>query len=180
MANPKDILNVDVDAKAQFYKKGHLLQSEGEITDRAFYVKSGLLRCYSIDEKGKEHIFLFAPEGWIVADIESQEFQRPAELFVECVEDSEVVPFDRYCFFEESLSTQQLLERIQLLSRRIGMLQRRLIQMMSAPALKRYEYFLETYPELPNRVSQKMIASYLGITPEALSKLRGARAKAKQ
>ena len=177
MAQLTDILNIDPDAKAQAFSKGHVLQREGEVAAHAFYVKSGLLRAYSIDPKGKEHIFMFAPEGWILADLESTEFQQPAELFIECIEASEVVVFDRKHFFETSLSTAQLMERIQLLSRRLGMLQRRMIQMMSAPAIERYEYFLETYPELPNRVPQRMIASYLGITPEALSKIRGARVK---
>ncbi|MCB0509281.1 MAG: Crp/Fnr family transcriptional regulator, partial [Bacteroidetes bacterium] len=52
-------------------------------------------------------------------------------------------------------------------------LQRRIIMLMSASAKERYEHFLETYPELPNRLPQRLIASYLGITPEALSKIRG-------
>ena len=59
--------------------------------------------------------------------------------------------------------------------RRAGALQRRVLMMMSTSALERYEFFLETYPQLGGRISQKLIASYLGITPQALSKLRAER-----
>ncbi|MEC8004189.1 MAG: Crp/Fnr family transcriptional regulator, partial [Bacteroidota bacterium] len=65
-----------------------------------------------------------------------------------------------------------LKEKNNKLLRRVGMLQQRVIMLMSYTARERYEFFLKTYPTLPNRVSQKMIASYLGITPEALSKIR--------
>lgn len=172
MDNLNDILNIDINTGSKFFKKGHILQYEGDITSRAFYVKKGLLRSYTIDEKGKEHIFMFAPEGWLTADVESQEFDHPAMLFIECIEDSEIIIIDRKKLELSTLTSQQLNKHVSLLHRRIGMLQHRLIMMMSAPALKRYETFLETYPELPQRVPQRMIASYLGITPQALSTIR--------
>ena len=66
-----------------------------------------------------------------------------------------------------------LKKNVNLLSRRFAVLQRRVILLMSASAKERYELFLETYPKIPNRVPQRMIASYLGITPQALSTIRG-------
>ena len=138
----------------------------------AFFVKKGLLRSYSIDEKGKEHIFMFASEGWIIADVESQEFNHSTELFIDCLEDAEVLVFDRKCFTVSELSTEQLKKNAHLMARRIAVLQKRVIMLMSASAINRYKYFLETYPELPNRVPQKMIASYLGIMPQTLSIIR--------
>ncbi|MFT5969878.1 MAG: CRP-like cAMP-binding protein [Flavobacteriales bacterium] len=173
MKNLESLVNLDAQAFTKTYKKGTILQRAGEESNLAFYVKKGLLRSYTIDEKGKEHIFMFAPEGWLISDIESQEFNLPAELYIECLEDSEVVSIDRKCFSLSDLSSTQLLEQTNLLMRRVAVLQRRIIAMMSANAKSRYLQFTQTYPELPNRVPQKMIASYLGITPEALSKIRG-------
>jgi CRP-like cAMP-binding protein len=131
------------------------------------------LRSHIIDGKGKEHIFMFAPEGWIIADVEAIEFNEPVQLFIDCLEDSEVIIFDKDCLFKADLSKEKIVENAQLLYRRIGKLQRRVLMLMDSPAIDRYNYFLKTYPALANRVPQRMIASYLGITPQALSKIRG-------
>ena len=86
---------------------------------------------------------------------------------------------DRSLLLKSDLNIDQLKNKVNLLSRRVAVLQRRVIMLMSASAKDRYELFLETYPKIPNRVPQRMIASYLGITPEALSKIRGKIAKSK-
>ena len=179
MKNLTDITNIDPKAKTKEFKKGDILQREGELSSLAYYVKRGLLRSYTIDEKGKEHVFMFATEGWIIADIESQEFDQPAKLFIDCIEDSNVIAFDRSILSKLEVSRDQLNKNLNLLSRRVAVLQRRVLMLMSETAKNRYEFFLETYPELPNRVPQRMIATYLGITPEALSKIRGEIAKSK-
>ena len=179
MENLSEILSLDSNAKIKQTKKGEILQREGELSFLAYYVKKGLLRSYTIDEKGKEHVFTFATEGWIIADIESQEFDQPAKLFIDCIEDSNVIAFDRSILSKLEVSRDQLNKNLNLLSRRVAVLQRRVLMLMSETAKNRYEFFLETYPELPNRVPQRMIASYLGITPEALSKIRGEIAKSK-
>lgn len=177
MEDINEILNLDSNANIRKVTKGEIIQRQGELTSMAFFVKKGLLRSYSIDEKGKEHIFMFASEGWLIADIESQEFHTPTELFIDCIEDSEIVVFDRKCFSIADLSREQLKKNAHLLARRIAVLQRRVIMLMSFTAKNRYNRFLQIYPELPNRVPQRMIASYLGITPEALSKIRGELSK---
>ncbi|MFC5045572.1 Crp/Fnr family transcriptional regulator [Aquimarina hainanensis] len=179
MESINEILTLDSKAKIKNISKGEILQRQGELTSMAFFVKKGLLRSYSIDEKGKEHIFMFASEGWIIADIESQEFNNPAELFIDCLEDSEVLIFDRKCFSVSELSERQLKTNIHLMARRIAVLQRRVIMLMSSSAIDRYTYFLDTYPELPNRVPQKMIASYLGIMPQTLSTIRNKLSRVK-
>ena len=122
---------------------------------------------------------MFAPKSWVIADIESQEFNQPAKLFIDCVEDSEVIILERNLLTKSEQNITQLKNNINLLSRRIAVMQRRVIMLISASAKDRYELFLETYPQIPNRVPQRMIASYLGITPEALSKIRGEMAKSK-
>ena len=166
------ILKYDPKTQTRILKKGEVLQSAEALKAPAIYVKKGLLRSYIIDRKGKEHIYMFASEGWIIGDIEAIEYDRPAQLFIDCLEDSEVVLFNNKCLSKGDLPKEQIEENVQLLSRRIGRLQRRVLMLMEASAVDRYKYFLEIYPDLPNRVPQRMIASYLGIMPQTLSTLR--------
>tara|TARA_B110000459_G_C16616963_1_gene499448 strand:+ start:2623 stop:3093 length:471 start_codon:yes stop_codon:yes gene_type:complete len=149
-------------------KRGEFLQRSGELSTSVFYVKKGLLRSYTIDSRGKEHIFMFGSEGWLVADNVAQ--GEKGELFIDALEDSIIIPISKND--PPKSDTQKLIKRI-------GVLQKRIIMLMSSTAKERYEFFLETYPELPNRVTQRMIASYLGITPESLSKIRGEIARSK-
>ncbi|WP_298427609.1 Crp/Fnr family transcriptional regulator [uncultured Kordia sp.] len=146
-------------------KRGQVLQRAGEINTKIYLVKSGLLRSYIIDSKGKEHIFLFASENWIMTDSTSRNL--PCKLFIDALEDSEIKIFEKGN--EEKIELQKILNRLEAL-------QNRVIMLMSSTALERYEHFLKTYPEIVQRVSQRMIASYLGITPEALSKVKGRKA----
>lgn len=173
MEDLTEILKIDPNAKHKVCKKGDILQVAGSSKASTFYVKKGLLRSYIIDSKGKEYIFMFAPEGWITADLEALEFNEPVQLYIDCLEDSEIITFNKDCLFKADFSKEIMIENAQLLYRRMGKLQRRVLMLMGSPAIDRYTYFLETYPELPNRVPQRMIASYLGITPQALSTIRG-------
>ncbi len=159
--------------------KSSIVQRHGETVSKAYFVKKGLLRSYTIDENGKEHIFMFAPEGWVVSDIESQVNDSPAELFIDALEDSEVDVIDIALISDLHFQAETVQNSVYKLIKRVGVLQRRVIMLMSSPAIKRYEHFIETYPQIINRVPQRMIASYLGITPEALSRLRREIAKRK-
>jgi len=142
-------------------KKGEILQNIGELNTKVYVVKWGLLRSYTIDEKGKEHIYLFAPEGWIMADTNPAD--QPAQLFIDVLEDAKLVVREKN--IEHTKDSQSLINRL-------AVLQRRVIMLMSATAEERYIDFIETYPDIVKRVPQRMIASYLGITPEALSRVR--------
>ena len=163
--------------KSMRVSKGQVLQRSGDELKHAYFVKEGLLRSYSIDEKGKEHIYMFAPEGWIISDIQSTAMQQPAVLTIDALEESEI-EFIRADIFEELINKHigshpdfAKLELNRLL-RRIAVLQKRVLLLLSATATERYQEFVSTYPSLQQRVSQRQIASYLGITPEALSRLR--------
>lgn len=149
-------------------KKGEILQRKGDLKSKAYQVESGLLRSYSIDEKGKEHIFMFAPENWVIADSVSP--QKPCELFIDTLEDSVII--EREKDVSSIREPQKLINRLEVL-------QHRIIMLMSESAIERYEHFIETYPDIVQRVPQKMIASYLGITPEALSNVRKKRIQIK-
>lgn len=147
-------------------KKGQILQRKGDLNSRVYQVESGLLRSYAISDKGKEHIYMFAPEGWIIADNVAPD--EPCDLFIDAIEDSIVLEREKGNGDTHDVSK---------LIRRLGVLQKRVIMLMGASALERYEHFLDTYPEIVQRVPQKMIASYLGITPEALSTVRRNRSR---
>lgn len=147
-------------------KKGQILQQTGDLNSKAYVVKSGLLRSYSIDEKGKEHIFMFGPEGWIISDYLPA--GQPCDLFIDALEDSTLIVREKN--YDEILKSET-----EKLFKRISVLQKRVIMLMSSSAIQRYEHFIETYPQIVQRVPQRMIASYLGITPEALSKVKGER-----
>ncbi|CDF80369.1 cAMP-binding protein [Formosa agariphila KMM 3901] len=167
------------DAKTKHYKKGQILQFAGDEQAKLFYVKSGLLRSYIIDEKGKEHIFDFSHEGHYISDVESRQNNIPTSLFIDTIEDSEVISVPLEKLSPTGLSPELIFNEFTDLALRMGILQRRLIMLISEPARNRYTYFIETFPEAVERIPLKMIASYLGITPEVLSKIRGEIARGK-
>lgn len=107
---------------------------------------------------------MFAPESWIIADGISA--QKPCELFIDALEDSFVIQREKNV--DTISETQKLINKLEIL-------QQRIIMLMSVSAIERYEHFIDTYPDKVQRVPQKMIASYLGITPEALSNAKRPR-----
>jgi len=154
--------NYSIKMKTISVKKGEILQTKGELFTKIYTVESGLLRSYSIDFKLKEHIYTFAPESWLISD--NCDVNEPCDLFIDAVEDSIIIVNDK----EESMQIQDAIS----LYKRIAVLQKRIIMLMSAPALVRYQDFLITYPDIFQRIPLKMVASYIGITPEALSRVR--------
>ncbi|WP_425236106.1 Crp/Fnr family transcriptional regulator [Ulvibacterium sp.] len=146
-------------------KKGEILQKPGEFNSKIYVVKSGLLRSYTIDKKGKEHIFMFAPEGWVIADNIPPELQTG--LYIDALEDSSII------IRNKDINNEG--ENVGPLVKRLWVLQKRVLMLMSSSAIERYQDFIETYPEITKRIPQRMIASYLGITPEALSKVKTER-----
>jgi CRP-like cAMP-binding protein len=172
MKNLEDLINIQSYSETKNLKKGAIVQNALDVNAPAIYVKKGILRSYTIDSSGKEHIFMFATRGWIIGDIEAMEYNQPAELYIDCIEDSEVILFNKDCLYRADLPKEQIIENVQLLSRRIGRLQRRVLLLMGAPAMDRYKYFMEIYPDLSSRLPQRMSASYLGIAPQTLSTLR--------
>lgn len=155
------------------FKKGEFLLRKNEYCRHAFFVENGLLRQYSINENGKEHILSFAPENWIVTDRESSVFNQPSAYYIQALEDSIVVMID-----EDFI--RLLSEKIpgftdfnnRLLHNHIRHLQNRIHLLLSAAAEDRYLEFIKMHPDILLRVPQSMVASYLGISPESLSRVR--------
>lgn len=159
----------------QFKKieKGEYLLKQGDTCQHAFFVEKGLLRSYNIDDAGKEHIIQFAPEEWFINDRVSVCFKEPTGLFIDALEETNVVKISTD-FFERMNSIHPGFTKWNetLLQRHIYYLQKRISLLIGAKAEERYLNFIELYPQLMLRVPQWMIASYLGITPESLSRVR--------
>lgn len=153
--------------------KGRYILRKGDMHSQAYYVKTGLLRYYSIDEKGKEHILQFAPEGWFVSDRQSSCMNMKSDFFIDALEDSEVVAVQEDFISNKAKESSEFMElNNQLLHNHIRQLQGRINQLLSYTAEERYMEFVKTYPDIMLRVPQWMVASYLGITPESLSRIR--------
>lgn len=154
-------------------EKGRLLLSPGEICSHSFFVEKGLLRSYTIDPSGKEHIVQFAPENWIITDRSSTYFNEPSEFYIDTVETTTAVFIDPAFIADASdISKNFRLFNEKALHNHIRHLQKRITMLLSASAEQRYMNFIKLYPDLTLRVPQWMIASYLGIAPESLSRVR--------
>lgn len=154
-------------------KKDEFLLRENENCKYSFFVEKGLLKEYTIDKKGKEHILSFAPEGWIVTDRESVYFNQPAASYIQALENSEVILLDEAFFNLLAKKIPSFVDiNNRLLHNHIRHLKKRIKLLLSATAEDRYLAFIKMYPDIVHRVPQTMIASYLGITPESLSRIR--------
>ena len=158
--------------------KGELLLNFGDIAKFAYKVESGCLKSYVIDRSGKEHILQFAPEDWLIGDMDSATNKKPSNIFIEAIEDSQVsfistADVDNFSTLEKEL----LIQMSTKLRNNLIATNKRIISLLSATAKERYIEFTQTYPTLVQRLPLKLIASYIGITPEYLSDLRRKIAK---
>lgn len=171
--NEEEILSIVKNCRLKEVKRGEFLLRENEYCRHAFFVEKGLLRQYSIDSKGKEHILSFAPQNWFVTDRASSYFNQPSNYYIQALEDSRVVLIDEdfIRLLSEKIPTFVDFNN-RLLHNHIRHLQKRIDFLLSATAEERYLQFIEMYPDILLRVPQTMVASYLGITPESLSRIR--------
>ena len=157
----------------KYFKKGDFLIKEGDICQYSYFVQEGILRVFYIDDKGKEHLLQFAPEGWFAADHESTYFRKASTYYIQALEDTTVYQLNDDFFEKLSLKDPVFTQfNEKLLHNHIHHLQKRIIQLIAKTAEERYVEFTKTYPDILMRVPQTMVASYLGITPESLSRIR--------
>lgn len=153
-------------------KRQYLLQ-EGNICRHLAFVEKGLLRSYNVDDKGIEQMIHFAWEGWWMADMLSFLSIEPSTYDIDAIEDSELLLISRPDF-EEMLIKVPVMERYFriLFQNNIISKERRLISSISNSAEEKFIHLSATNPELIKRIPQQLVASYLGITPETLSRIK--------
>lgn len=154
-------------------KKKEFLLREGEVCKFEAFVTKGLFKIYHIDIKGAEQILYFGMEDWWLTDIDSFTNQTSSRLFIEAIEDSEVLLISKTDkdFAYENYPWVEKLFRI-MTQKTHTTLQRRMIDNLSKTADQRYLDFIEKYPSLNQRLTNLQIAAYLGISHEFLSKIR--------
>lgn len=171
--SPEDMVVFNELLKPKVIKKKQLLLREGEVCNFEAYIVSGCLRTFYIDENGSEVILQFSVEDWWVSDIGSFHDRTPSLLYIEAIEDSELLTLNPTSK-EELLTRVPQFERVfrLMIQRHLSALERRLIRTIAKTAEQRYVEFIKQYPKIALRVPQHYIASYLGMTPEFLSKVR--------
>ncbi len=160
----------------RLYRKRQFILQEGDVCNVFNFVVSGCLRMYNIDESGTTHIIQFAIENWWISDKGSFYSQKPSALNIEAVEDTTVLQIKHDDLLDLYVKAPKF-DRIfrVLVENSLIKMQERLLQNMGSDARIRYEEFLKQYPTLANRIPNTHIASFLGITPEFLSKIRNER-----
>lgn len=153
--------------------KKQFLLHEGDICRFEAYIVKGCIKSYFIDSNGFEVILTFGVEDWWVSDIDSFCTQHPSRMFIETIEDSELLLLTPQTK-EQLLTRNPKFERVfrLMVQRHLASYQERLFADHAKTARERYEDFLIKYPYISQRIPQHLIAAYLGISPEFLSKIR--------
>lgn len=160
-------------AKQRLIKRRQMILQEGLICRHYTFIVKGCFKMYGVDERGMEHNIQFAAENDWIADIGSFHSKKPSKLFIEAVEPSEFIQIEQQDLYFLYINIPKL-DRIfkVIVENKYVELQNRVLQNISSTAQQRYVNFLEQYPTLASRLPNVQIASYLGITPEFLSKIR--------
>ena len=175
----KVILNEEEKALVKSYfspkklrKKQYLLQ-EGDACKYLAFVEQGLLRSYNVDDKAVEHMLQFAWEGWWISDTYSFLSGEPAAYDIDAIEDAELLLITLPHFEEMMLQVPRMERYFRILfQKNIISKERRLLSSISLTAEEKYLRLQHSQPEIVQRIPQQLIASYLGITPQTLSRIR--------
>jgi CRP-like cAMP-binding protein len=162
--------------KTRHVKKKTFLLQEGGICDFEAFILNGCVRSYYLDKEGIETILLFAVEDWWVSDLTSFTERSPSNLFIETIEDTDLLAMDyagKALLFEKVPAFERMFRL--LVQRSLSVLQQRFYATISQTAEERYLQFIDQYPQIAQRVPQHQIARYIGVSPEFLSKIRGTR-----
>lgn len=158
---------------ARYIKRRQKILTEGSVCKHYTFIVTGCFRMYGIDDKGYEHNMQFGAENDWIADIGSFHTNKPSSLIIQAIEDSVILQVEQQDLYYLYINIPKL-DRIfkVIIENKYVELQNRVLQNFSSTAEFRYLNFLEQYPILCNRLPNTQIASYLGITPEFLSKIR--------
>jgi CRP-like cAMP-binding protein len=173
LISPEELEYVNSLMEYKKVAKKTIMLHEGDVCNFEAYIIKGCIRTYYIDVKGIEVTLQFAIEDWWVSDIASFHDHTPSSMFIETLEDCELLTLNPQTK-ELLLSKVPKLERVfrLMVQRNLSVLQGRLFKTIATSAKDKYLDFINRYPTIPQRVAQHYIASYLGISPEFLSKIR--------
>ena len=164
---------VESNFKPRKLKRRQFILQEGEVSKHNTFVVEGCLKMYLIDEKGKEHNLQFAIENWWIGDIGSFHSEEPSRLYIEAMENSEVLQISKEDQLDLFVKHPKFNRIFRVFTENaLVSSQRRILQNISSTAEERYLDFAQRYPYLFKRISNVQIASYLGVTPEFLSTIR--------
>lgn len=153
-------------------RKQYLLQ-EGDVWKYNAFVCRGFLKTFSVDAKGQEHIMNFSPENYWTGDRESLMNGTPAKFNIDAIEDAELILIEKQNFDTLCKNIPQLNDLVNaILQRSFIVSQNRIHAAISLTAEEKYQNFLDKFPSIANRIPQHMIASYIGVTPETLTRIR--------
>ena len=153
-------------------RKHQYILQEGEIAQKEYWILNGCLKSYFFDDNGKEHILQFGMEDWWITDYDSFTNRAPSTISIDCIEDSELL-YITYENREKLTKEMHKMERFWAKKSKHGRiaLQHRILSLLKNSSKERYELLLKQYPNLFQRVSKKLIAAYLGVSRETLSRL---------
>lgn len=156
----------------KYRKKQYILQ-EGHVTRFETFIVKGVTRTYEVDDKGQEHILQFGLEDWWVGDLYSFLTESPTTYNIDCLEDTSVLHITKPDLetLYETVPKMERHFRIMIQNAFIAS-SRRLSASLAKSAPERYDEFIKKYPQIEQRVANHQIASYLGITPQTLSRIR--------
>ena len=155
------------------YLKGQFVLQQGDVCTHESFVLSGCLKQFHTDSSGHEHIVMFAIENWWAGDLGSFFTQQPSSFNIQCLENCELVQLSQPDLEELYVEIPKLERFFRMIIQKAYVAsQHRIVNNFSLTAKERYQQFRRQYPQIDQRVPQYMIASYLGITPEFLSKIR--------
>lgn len=161
----------------RFSKKEHLLHAK-DYANEVYFTLAGCQRTYVLDYNGVEHNISFSMEDWWFGDLQSFINKTPAGFSIQALEDTTVLSINWQNWNDLIREVPQFVSYTRILFRNTMFShENRILQNLSFTAEERYYYFLKNYPHLSQRISQKHIASYLGITPEFLSMIRAKKRK---
>ena len=154
-------------------KRRQMILQEGFVCRHYSFVVKGCFRMYGVDAKGVEHNIQFAAENDWITDIGSFHREKPSKLFIEAIEPSVILQIEKQdlYFLYRSIPKLDRIFKV-IVENKFVELQNHVLQNISSTAQERYLNFLEQYPQLALRLPNTQIASYIGITPEFLSKIR--------
>lgn len=153
-------------------KRKQLVLEEGDVNSKITFVTAGCLRSFAVDKNGVEHVLQFAPAGWWIVDMRSFIASEPARLNIDTIEDSEILFIHKTNFEELNIKVPKFERFNRILGQNaIATYQHRQIDNATLSAMERYTNFCQLYPSLIKTLPQKQVASYIGVTPEFLSKM---------